>query len=196
MNSCSIFIYLQSIKIDQIPPTISPMEFDLSFLAPEIRAPLYNAIDAISIAGAWEYVKAGNLVQAQKMRGLEPLDNIATMIFDAMSSTEPWIILEVTEIAKNFEAWRDQCLVASLMRTKNELNYFLDNEYTEKFASNDRFDEGRKKVLNSIDRCYLASDVMSEDNRYALQYILKMDNISYLENEVLLNMIDEHIRRL
>jgi hypothetical protein len=172
------------------------MEFDLSFLAPEIRAPLHNAIDAISIAGAWDYVKAGKLIQAQKMRGLEPLDNIATMIFDAMSSTEPWIILEVTEIAKNFETWRDQCLVASLMRTKNELNYFLDHEYTEKFASNDRFDEGRKKVLNSIDRCYLASDVMSEDNRYALQYILKMDNISYLENEVLLNMIDEHIRRL
>lgn len=172
------------------------MEFDLSFLAPEIRAPLQNAIDAISIAGAWEYVKTGNLVEARKNLGLEPLDNIATTIFDAMSSTEPWIILEVTEIAKNFEIWRDQCLVASLMRTKNELNYFLEQEYTEKFASNDHFDEGRKKVMNSIDRCYLASHVMSEDNRYALQYILKMDNLYYLENEVLLDMIDEHIRRL
>lgn len=169
------------------------MDLDISFLAPEMRSALQNAIDAVDAAAAWSYVETGALIKAQHDKDPHPT---AAMIFKAMGSKEPWIINEVTEIAKHFDVWRDQCLVVALMRTKNELNHFLFKEQQEKFADVEYWDEGRNKVLDSLEHAYLASNVLSEDNRYALQYVLKMDNVSHIGNEVLFDIIEENLKIL
>lgn len=169
------------------------MEFNISFLAPVTRVPLQNAIRAVNAAAAWAYVETGALINAQHDEDPHPT---AAMIFKDMGSKEPWIINEVTEIAKHFDVWRDQCLVIALMRTKNELNNFLFDEYQQKFADVKFWDEGRNKVLDSLPHAYLAANRLSDENRYALQYILKMDNVSHLGNEVLFDMIEENLKIL
>ena len=169
------------------------MDYDISFLPPDTMNTLQNAIDAVNSVAAWEYVATDALVKARNDKDPHPT---AAMIFAAMGSKEPWIINEVTEIAKHFDIWRNQSLVATLIRTRNELNDFLFKEYQEKFADVEYWDEGRTKVLDSLPHSHLATHVLSEESRYALQYILGMDNVSYFGNEVLLDIIENQIKRL
>jgi hypothetical protein len=169
------------------------MDLNISFLPPVTRIQMQHAIDAVNSVAAWAYVETGALVRAQHENDPHPT---AAMIFQAMGSKEPWIINEVTELAKNFDVWRDQCLVAALTHAKNELNNFLFEEYQQKFADVQFWGEGRTKVLDSLPYSHLATHVLSEEGRYALQYILGMDNVSYFGNEVLLDMIEENLMRL
>ena len=187
----------------------TPMEFDLSFLDQQSRDALQNAIDGVNKAciddpGAWNYVSAGNLIQASEDRGVKPLDEVAICIFTEMKKmnhsgfTAEWTIAAITSVAKNFRNWRHEVIISSLIHMKEDIDCYIKMAYQEKFADEpeESWDVQKNKVLHSLEYSYLASYILSEDGRNVLKYLLKMDDVSYLGNDVILDEIEEYLRIL
>ena len=188
------------------------MEFDLRFLEPESRMFIQHAIDGVNKAatvhdpGAWNFVSAGGLIQANKERGykkLSDIDPIAVTIFDEMEQdghsggTAAWTVSTVTQVAKNYRKWRNDILVNSLIEMKDELNDFIQRRFTEKFPDEDLgWDAAKEKVLHELEYSYLAQHLINEDGRRILQFLLKMEDVSHLGNEVLLDQIEEQLKLL
>lgn len=181
------------------------MEFDLRFLDEDSRMFLQHAIDGVNKAaylhdpGAWNFVSAGLLIEAN--RGSKPLDPIAATIFDEMKqdrhsgSTAGWTIAAVTQVSKNYRAWRDTILVNNLIEMKEELCTFLERRYTEKFPDEEaEWSVRREKVLHDLEYSYLVQHVLSDQDRNILHYLSKIENVSHLGNEVLFDTIEEHLR--
>lgn len=188
------------------------MEFDLRFLDPNSRTCLQHAIDGVNKAamlhdpGAWNFVSAGGLIQANKERGykkLSDIDPIAVTIFDEMEQdghsggTAAWTVSTVTKVAKNYRKWRNDILVNSLIEMKDELNDFIQRRFTEKFPDEDLgWDAAKEKVLHELEYSYLAQHLINEDGRRILQFLLKMEDVSHLGNEVLLDQIEGQLKVL
>ena len=188
------------------------MEFDLRFLELESRICLQHAIDGVNKAatlhdpGAWNFVSAGHLMQANEERGykkLSDIDPIAVTIFEEMEqdghsgATAYWTISTVTQIAKNYRKWRTAILVNSLIEMKNDLNDFIQRRFTEKFPDEDlEWHAAKEKVLHDLEYSYLAQHVINDDGRRVLQFLLKMEDVSHLGNEVLFDQIEEQLKVL
>lgn len=189
------------------------MDFDLRFLDPDSRTFLQHAIDGVNRAaflhdpGAWNFVSAGHLIQANRCRGLKKageMDPIAATIFNEMeqdghsSYSASWTVSTVTLVAKNYRAWRNDILLGSLIGINEDLNNFIKRRFTEKFPGEEGLDwlVKKEKVLHEIEYSYLAQHVLSDQDRNILQYLLKMENISHLGNEVLLEQIEAQLELL
>ena len=188
------------------------MEFDLRFLEPESRMFIQHAIDGVNKAatvhdpGAWNFVSAGGLIQANKERGykkLSDIDPIAVTVFEEMEqdghsgATAHWTISTVTQIAKNYRNWRDWILVNSLIEMKDELNDFIQGRFKEKFPGEDlEWHAAQEKVLHDLEYSYLAQHIINDDGKRILQFLLKMEDVSHLGNEVLLEQIEEQLKVL
>ena len=185
------------------------MEFDLSFLDTPSYEYLQHAIDGVNKAcihdpGAWAYVSAGNLREANESNEeTEKLDPIARTVFREMEQdghsggSASWTISAVTEIAKNFPKWRDEMLLSGLLEMRNYLLDFIMRRYTEKFPGEDvDWFIMMGKVLHDMEYSYLAAHILRDAHRKTLQYLSKMENVSHLGNEVLLDMIEEYSKKL
>lgn len=190
------------------------MEFDLRFLDESSRTFLQHAIDGVNRAavlhdpGAWNFVSAGGLIQANKDMGykkVSEMDPIATTIFDVMGQdghsgyTAGWTIHAVTEVAKNYRLWRDSVLENCLSAMKKELNAFIDRRFAEKFpeeGNNVDWFVKKEKVLHELEYSYLVRHIIEHDERQVLQYLLKMESVSHLGNDVLFDQIEEQLRIL
>jgi len=186
------------------------MEFNLSFLDDHSISCLQHAIDGVNKAallhdpGAWNYVSAGGLIQANKDRGMKPLDPIATTIFDEMEQdghsgyTAGWTVQAVTKVANNFPKWRSEVLENNLIHMKEKLEKFIEDTYINKFAPYAEKDEEwsvrRSQVLHSLEYSYLMTNLIRDDEQIVLQYLSKMKSVSHLGNEDLFDMIEEHLR--
>lgn len=193
------------------------MEFNLRFLEPQSRTYLQHAIDGVNKAamiydpGAWNFISAGHLIQANYDRGYKKaseMDPIAVTVFDEMEQdghsghTASWVIRALTEVAKNYRKWRTTILVASLERMKKNLNAFLDRRFTEKFPEDDPEDQGanvttkHSRVLHDLEHSYLVKYVLDTQDRTILEFLLKMEDVSHLGNEVLLDQIEGQLKVL
>jgi hypothetical protein len=187
------------------------MEFDLRFLDKTSKKFLQNAIDGVNKAcvlhdcGGWNYVSAGKLIEAHKDFGAKPLDDVATCIFTEMEMmghsghTASWTISALTKLAKNFPRWRKDVILTRLQDIKEDLMVFIERMYEGKFAS-----DGEEKpqdvsvrvnaVLHSIEYSFLVTNVLLQEDRDLLTYLLKIENVSHLGNEVLLEQIDTQLK--
>jgi len=187
------------------------MEFNLSFLDNRSRDYLQRAIDGVNKAavlhpGAWKYVSEGGLIHANKYQDANSIDPIAKMVFDEMEkdphsgSSAGWTIRAVTNVAKDFPKWRHTVLENTLIHMKDRVDKFIENRYTEKFAAyadtSERWPVRRSQVLHSLEYSYLVNNVITEDEQALLEYLSKIENISHLENEVLIDMIQEELQKL
>ena len=189
------------------------MEFDLRFLDAESRSCLQHAIDGVNKAavlhdpGAWNFVSGGGLVQANRERGykkVSEMDPIAVTIFDEMEQdghsgwTAGWTISAVTEIAKSYRRWRDMYLERSLSSMVKDLDAFINRRYAEKFPEEGEVDWllQKEKVLHELEYSYLAKHILSDEDRQVLQFLLKMEDVSHLGNEVLFDQIEEQLQLL
>ena len=190
------------------------MEFDLRFLDELSRNCLQHAIDGVNKAavlhdpGAWNFVLTGGLIQANKDRGYKKaseMDPVAVTIFDEMEqdghsgATAAWTIHAVTNLVKNYRQWRETVLVHALTYMKNELNSFINRRFGEKFPDEaedvDYFDK-TQRVLHELEYSYLVNNVLDENDRNVLKYVLKMEDVSHLGNEVLFDQIEEQLKAL
>jgi len=185
------------------------MEFDIRFLDKESRTALQNAIDGVNRAcmddpGAWNYVSEGKLIQAYKDSGRKPRDPVAQTIFNEMEKerhsgyTAYWTVSAVTRVAKDYPKWRDEILVYSLDTMKKDLISFIERRYEDKFPEEDEVDwfVQKEKVLHDLEYSYLARHVLSDQDRNILQFLLKMESVSHLGNEVLFDQIEEQLQLL
>ena len=189
------------------------MEFNLRFLDPESRTCLQHAIDGVNKAavlhdpGAWNFVSAGHLIQASHDRGYKKaseMDPIAVTIFDEMEQdghsgyTASWVVSTLTEVAKNYRKWRTSVLVTSLEGMKKDLKGFLDRRFREKFPEEQEtsVDTRHSMVLHDLEHSYLVKYVLEPQDRNILQFLLEMEDVSHLGNEVLFEQIDAHLKVL
>lgn len=189
------------------------MEFDLGFLDENSRSCLQHAIDGVNKAGvlhdpgAWNFVSAGHLIQANKDRGIKKLsemDPIAITIFEEMEQdghsghTASWTISVLTEIAKNYRRWRESFLLKNLWCMKNDLTEFIERRFAEKFPEERDVEwfVQRERVLHELEYSYLAQHCIDDSGRQILQFLLKMEDVSHLGNEVLFDHIEEQLKIL
>jgi hypothetical protein len=187
------------------------MEFDLRFLDKVCMACMQHAIDGVNKAamlhdpGAWNFVSAGHLIEANRERGTRPLDPIATTIFDEMEQdghsggTAGWVVMNLTQLAKGYKQWRNPFLVNGLIEMKNTLNIFLQEVYMDKFGNDEPekdYFARRERALHELEYSFLARHVLDDDARRILQFLLKMEDVSHLGNEVLLDQIEDQLRIL
>jgi hypothetical protein len=184
------------------------MEFDLRFLEPEYRSWLQHAIDGVNKAGtlhdpgAWNVVSAGTLIEANE-HDITAADPVCRIIFEEMQQdghsgyTASWTIDTLTQVAKNYRKWRKAFLRGSLECVKRDIDAFIERRYAEKFGDGEAdADVRHSRVLHDLERSYLVQYVLDDQDRNILQYLLKMENVSHLGNEVLLEQIDEQFRSL
>jgi hypothetical protein len=185
------------------------MEFNLRFLDPESRTCLQHAIDGVNKAGtlhdpgAWNFVSAGGLIQANNKKASER-DPIAVTVFEEMEQdghsgyTASWTITTVTEVAKNYRKWRTDVLRHSLEQMRKDLDSFIQRRFAEKFPEEGGLEWSvkREKVLHDLEYSYLVQYVLDEQDRNVLQFLLKMENVSHLGNEVVFDQIEEHLKLL
>lgn len=189
------------------------MEFDLRFLDSESRTCLQHGIDGVNKAcvlhdpGAWNFVSAGHLIQANKDRGykkVSEMDPIAVTIFDEMEQdghsggTASWVVYNLTQLAKGYRLWRNGFLVRSLEDTKDHINSFLEKMFNDKFGDDGETNwvARRERVLHDLEYSYLARHILSDDAKRTLQFLLKMEDVSHLGNEVLIDQIEEQLKIL
>ena len=188
------------------------MEFDLRFLDSESRDCLQHAIDGVNKAavlhdpGAWNFVSAGGLIQANQERYIKKageINPIALTIFDEMEQdghsgyTAGWTINAVTCVAKNYREWRGLVLAHALTYMHKELNSFIKRTFGDKFPDEDANDfDKAQRVLHDLEYSYLVNHVLDENDRNVLKYVLKMEDVSHLGNEVLFDQIEEQLKVL
>ena len=185
------------------------MNTELRFLDETSRRFIQHAIDGVNKAatlhdpGAWKYVAEDNLIQANRDRGMIELDPIATTIFKEMEQDEHsggtahWTIVNLTEIAKDASRWRTSFLVRALTGMQRDLSDFLEQRFAEKFPEEQvDWSTRREMALHSLEYSYLARHVLTDYNRNVLQFLLKMEDVSHLGNEVLFDLIHEQLKIL
>jgi len=188
------------------------MEFDLRFLDELSRNCLQHAIDGVNKAavlhdpGAWNFVSAGGLIEANKDRGRKKaseMDPVVITIFDEMEQdghsggTASWTIHSLTNLAKNYKEWRSLVLTHSLTYMKNELNSFIKRTFGDKFPEEDVDDfEKKQRVLHELEHSYIVNYILDSNDRNVLKYVLKMEDVSHLGNEVLFDQIDQQLKVL
>jgi len=112
--------------------------------------------------------------------------------------TAYWTVSAVTRVAKDYPKWRDEILVYSLDTMKKDLISFIERRYEDKFPEEDEVDwfVQKEKVLHDLEYSYLARNVLSDQDRNILQFLLKMESVSHLGNEVLFDQIEEQLQLL
>ena len=143
---------------------------------------------------------------ANRHQDAKSIDPIAKTVFDEMEkdahsgSSAGWTIRAITNVAKDLPKWRHTVLENTLIHMKDRVDKFIENRYTEKFApyaeTSERWPVRRSQVLHSLEYSYLVNNVITEDDQALLQYLSKIENISHLENEVLIDMIQEELQRI
>jgi hypothetical protein len=131
------------------------------------------------------------------------MDPVVITIFDEMEQdghsggTASWTIHSLTNLAKNYREWRSLVLTHSLTYMKNELNSFIKRTFGDKFPEEDVDNpEKTERVLHDLEYSYLVNYVLDDNDRNVLNYVLKMEDVSHLGNEVLLDQIEEQLRAL
>ena len=186
------------------------MEFDLCFLDEMSRSILQTAIDGINKAalhdpGAWKFVSDGGLIQANREMGTKnasEMNPIAVTIFNEMEKdghsgyTAGWTVSAVSQLAKDYGVWRQTYISTCLTRMRDSLNNFIYTRFMEKFPQDgdtDWFDK-RQRILHDLEYSFLAQNLLDEEDRTVLQFLLKMKSVSHLGNEVLFDQIEEQIQ--
>jgi hypothetical protein len=186
------------------------MEFDLRFLDEMSRSLVQTAIDGVNKAaldhpGAWKFVSDGGLIQANRDMGTKNVSQtnpIAVIIFNEMEKdghsgyTAGWTISAVSQLAKDYDVWRQTYISTCLTRMKDSLNNFIYQRFMGKFPQEgdaDWFDK-RQRILHDLEYSFLAQNVLDEEDRTVLQFLLKMKSVSHLGNEVLFDQIEEQLQ--
>jgi hypothetical protein len=186
------------------------MEFDLRFLDEMSRSLVQRAIDGVNKAalhhpGAWTFVSDGGLIQANRDMGTKnasEMNPIAVIIFNEMEEdghsgyTAGWTISAVSQLAKDYDVWRQVYISTSLTRMKDSMNNFIYQRFMEKFPQDgaaDWFDK-KQRILHDLEYSFLAQNVLDEEDRTVLQFLLKMKSVSHLGNEVLFDQIEEQLQ--